>query len=111
MIAFDDKWSIKIDPKEVGSTMDVYGINNNTDVTPQRRVFHELITQTVSERHVPHSSIIPYEKQLERTIGKAQAAPDYKTLEQAGDFSPLKSLRSLMMQASSVCLYMREPSK
>ncbi|MEW7988300.1 MAG: zeta toxin family protein [Candidatus Thiodiazotropha sp.] len=58
-------------------------------ILPERRVLHELIAQTVSERHfTPVSG--EYEEHLSRVIEDARTLPSYKVLEQAGDYSPEK---------------------
>ena len=88
-MAENDSWKVKIDPEEVGSTMDAFGIDGNTNVVPQRRVLHELIVQTVSERRFPLSDV-KYEGGLGKVIKGAKDLPSYKALEQAGDYSPEK---------------------
>ncbi len=61
----------------------------NGNLLPERRVLHELITQTVSERKFTTIGL-EYETHLARVIKDARELPSYKALEQAGDYNPQK---------------------
>ena len=83
------------DPYKVKVELDG-GVNSATrfsggdgNILPQRRVLHELIAQTVSERRFTPAGE-KYDEYLARVIKDARELPSYKALEQAGDYNPQK---------------------